>query len=137
MSPECDKLLCEKYPLIFKDRDGTIMETCMAWGFECGDGWFGIVESLCKEIQQHVDWKSRNLSDEEKQNLQVVASQVKEKFGTLRFYYYGGDDAIEGMVRMAEAFSRKICEDCGMPGQLRMNGWHRTTCNSCELQRKK
>jgi len=135
MSPEKDKILCTKYPLIFKNRDGSIKETCMAWGFECGSGWFDIIDILCHEIQQHVDWKSKNLSDEEIDNLQVVADQVKEKFGTLRFYYSGGDDVIEGMVSMAEALSHKICEDCGIPGKIRKDGWYRVLCDSCNEER--
>lgn len=135
MTPELDRYLCEKYPKIFKNRDGSIMETCMAWGFECGDGWFNIIDALCKEIQRYVDWKSRNLVEEEKEQLQVVADQVKEKFGTLRFYYHGGDDTVHGMISMTEAISSRICEGCGNSGQLRAAGWYRTLCDTCEVNR--
>jgi len=135
MSPEKDAELCSRYPLIFKDRDGSAMDTCMAWGFECGDGWFDLLDTLCEEIQRHVDWKSKNLSEEEKESLQVVASQVKEKFGTLRFYYHGGDDTVTGMINLAEALSHKICEDCGVPGKIHTDGWHRVLCNSCNDKR--
>lgn len=107
----------------------------MAWGFECGSGWFNIIDTLCSQIQHHVDWKSKNLPVEEVESLQVVASQVKEKFGTLRFYYDGGDEVIEGMICMAEAMTGKTCEDCGAPGRRYTNGWHRTLCNSCEVNR--
>ena len=107
----------------------------MAWGFECGDGWYGIIDTLCSEIQNHIDWKSKDISDEEKDSLQVVADQVKEKFGTLRFYYTGGDETIEGMVSMAEGLTKKTCEDCGCPGTHRVNGWHRVVCDSCEKKR--
>jgi len=127
-----DRALCEKYPKIFKNRNGSIKETCMAWGFECGSGWFDIIDILCHEIQQHVDWKSKNLSDEEIDNLQVVADQVKEKFGTLRFYYSGGDDVIEGMVSMAESMTHRTCEDCGCPGEQRSGSYIRTLCDSCD-----
>ena len=132
MSPDLDDTLCKKYPKIFKNRDGSIKETCMAWGFECGDGWYGIIDTLCCEIQNHIDWKSRNASDEEKDCLQVVADQVKEKFGTLRFYYTGGDETIEGMVSMAEGLTKKTCEDCGCPGSSRGGGWIRTLCDTCD-----
>lgn len=60
---------------------------------------------------------------------QVVADQIKEKFGTLRFYYHGGDDIIDGMVRMAEAMSAVTCEDCGVPGKIRRGAWIRTLCD--------
>ena len=60
---------------------------------------------------------------------QVVASQVKEKFGTLRFYYYGGDDQVDGIERMAESMSAVMCETCGAPGKTRNGGWIQTLCD--------
>ena len=42
MRKELDEKLCEKYPLIFKNRHADMTETAMCWGFECGDGWFNI-----------------------------------------------------------------------------------------------
>lgn len=59
---------------------------------------------------------------------QVVAAQVKEKFGTLRFYYDGGDDTIRGMVNMADSMSARTCETCGNPGKLHQRGWHYVAC---------
>ena len=61
---------------------------------------------------------------------QVVATQVKEKYGTLRFYYNGGDDTIDGMVRMAEAMSAVTCETCGASGKTLYGGWIRTLCKT-------
>jgi len=60
---------------------------------------------------------------------QVVVTQVKEKFGTLRFYYEAGDDIIDGMVRMAEGMSSCTCEECGKPGKTVGGGWIRTLCD--------
>jgi len=131
MTDEEDLQLCQKYPKIFKHRNESIMETCMAWGFECGSGWYNIIDTLCYQIQQHVDWKSKNLSEEEKESFQVIADQVKEKFGTLRFYYHGGDDFVEGLVNMAESMSSLTCERCGSPGIKRTKGWIVTLCDSC------
>lgn len=133
MNVELDKVLCEKYPKIFKNRNGSVMETCMAWGFECDDGWFDVIDILCHEIQNHIDWKSKNITDEEeKESLQVVADQVKEKYGTLRFYYHGGDDVIEGLVTMAESMTHRVCEGCGCPGETRSGGWIKTLCDKCD-----
>ena len=50
--------------------------------------------------------------------LQVVAIRVKKRFGTLTFYYYGGDDVIAGIVMMAEAMSSVTCEVCGDSGEI-------------------
>ncbi|NMG31754.1 hypothetical protein [Aromatoleum evansii] len=40
---------------------------------------------------------------------------MKEKLGTLRFRYRGGDAFVEGLVRMAEGISEHVCEVCGAP----------------------
>lgn len=132
MSPELDKKLCEKYPKIFRDRNAPMNQTAMCWGFECGDGWYQIINSLCGQIQSYVDWKNRS-AEEGYKNFepveQVVAVQVKEKFGGLRFYYEGGDEHISGMIRMAESWAANTCEKCGNPGFLRRGGWLRTLCD--------
>lgn len=60
---------------------------------------------------------------------QVVAVQVKEKFGGLRFYTDGGDEQTYAMIRMAESMAVRTCEDCGNPGTTRYGGWHRTLCD--------
>lgn len=59
----------------------------------------------------------------------VVVEQVKEKFGSLRFYYRGGDSVVDGMVRMAEMMSSVTCEVCGKPGKMRGGGWIKTLCD--------
>ena len=59
MRPELDSLLCEKYPKMMVNRDKPMQETCMCWGFECGDGWFNILDQLMDNIQHHIDWKEK------------------------------------------------------------------------------
>jgi len=61
---------------------------------------------------------------------QVVVVQVKEKFGSLRFYYDGGDDVIRGMVSVAESMSSRTCEKCGAPGKRVGGGWITTLCKT-------
>lgn len=124
MKQELDKLLCERYPKMMVNRNLPMQETCMCWGFECGDGWFNILDQLMGNIQHHIDWKNKK----EEVVAQVTLDQVKEKFGTLRFYYTGGDDVIDGMVRMAESMSGVTCEECGNPGKRIGGGWVTTLC---------
>ena len=133
MRQELDKLLCERYPKMMINRNKDMKETCMCWGFECGDGWFTILDELMGNIQHHIDWKNRK----EELVAQVTLDQVKEKFGTLRFYYTGGDDVIDGMVRMAEAMSGVTCESCGNVGERRGGGWIHTYCEPCEEKRER
>jgi hypothetical protein len=132
MRQELDELLCKKYPKMMVNRYKDMKETCMCWGFECGDGWFPILDQLMGNIQHHIDWKNRT----EEVVAQVTLDQVKEKFGTLRFYYTGGDDTISGMVRMAESMSSVICEGCSSPATTHGPGWIRTICQSCETKRE-
>lgn len=140
MREELDKLLCEKYPKIFANRYGDMKTTAMCWGFDCGDGWYDIINALCRNIQGHIDWQNSSrerLLENNPHNMkirdevpQVIAEQVKEKFGTLRFYYDGGDDMIRGMVYMAESMSAVTCEECGNKGMIREGGWIRTLCDT-------
>jgi hypothetical protein len=174
MKKELDEYLCKVYPKMMINRDKSMQETCMCWGFECGDGWFQILNQLMGNIQHHIDWRERQrnvaikfrnmaeqlkagdstLFDEEHKDLlnrdyvekrkqefiedplreipepvpQVTLDQVKEKFGTLRFYYTGGDDYISGLVSMAESMSGVTCEECGKPGTQTSGGWIKTVC---------
>jgi hypothetical protein len=164
------------------NRTKPMMETCMCWGFECGDGWFNILDQLMGSIQHHIDWKDKQragaikyneiamqakagnfeLFEEDMKDLtnneykekrlaeiiagdfrkvpdsipQVTLDQVKEKFGTLRFYYSGGDDYISGMVSLAESLTGVTCESCGNVGERRGGGWVHTYCTPCEEARE-
>jgi hypothetical protein len=50
MRKELDETLCAKYPQIFRDRNGDMRTTLMCWGFECGDGWYNIIDILCGKL---------------------------------------------------------------------------------------
>lgn len=60
------------------------------------------------------------------------ASQIKEKFGTLRFYMSSGTEEMWKLIHEAEEKSAHTCEDCGAPGKERNDGWIRTLCDECE-----
>ena len=178
MREDLDKMLCEKYPKMFVNRHKSMQETCMYWGFSCGDGWFNIIDTLCNNIQHYIDWSEGNykrnveyneavtlaqsgdltkleeyfkdsyrrddrsaeaiegpLRDVKEPPNQVTVDQVKEKFGTLRFYYTGGDDQIRGMVSMAESMSAVMCEECGAAGSIGGKGWISTLCDTHRAER--
>jgi hypothetical protein len=182
MKLELDKLLCEKYPKMMVNRTKNMQETAMCWGFDCGDGWYNILDQLMGNIQHHIDWKEKqrnwaidhnamvaqcregifdlfeksmetvtNQEYKEKRLEEILANgfrevpelipqvtldQVKEKFGTLRFYYTGGDDYISGMVSLAESMTGVTCESCGNIGERRGGGWVHTYCTPCEEARE-
>lgn len=117
------------YPAMFANPYG---------GVTVGAGWWPIVWSLCRQIQHHIDWKNEQHEKYGRGEScpQVTVAQIKEKFGGLRFYYDGGDDTINGMVRMAEAWAGHSCEECGKPGHHRNGGWIRTLCDEHEAERQ-
>lgn len=131
MREDLDKLICEKYPLIFQNRHENMQKTLMCFGFCHGDGWCNIIDNLCDGIQKHCDSK-KAAGDP---GFQVVAVQVKEKYGGLRFYINGGDDHIYDLIRVAEKASYETCEECGDPGKLNQDGWWTTTCEPCMQKR--
>ncbi len=122
MNKENDEFLCTTYPRLYRDRRGSPQQTCMAWGFPSGDGWFYLIRKLSERL--------------EALGGSIVASQVKEKFGGLRFYIHSeyGEIPAEAfdLCHEAESDSWKICQRCGSPGSLRTGGWSRTLCDPCE-----
>jgi len=157
MRRELDEQLCEKYPLIFKDRNADMRTTAMCWGLECGDGWYNIIDTLCglltyeyrsaksrydhlmevgvgnvlygtKTVTQEALDEAKIKLDEE--TLKVpVAVQVKEKFGGLRFYVQAATDKHYQYISFAESMSYRTCEECGAPGKTYTDGWHTTLCD--------
>lgn len=52
-----------------------------------------------------------------KKNLPKI-EQVKEKYGTLRIYYSGGDKFVAGAIAVAESLSETTCEVCGQKSSI-------------------
>ena len=45
MDTKLDAKLCKLAPHLFADRFKSMKETCMCWGFECGNGWYKLLET--------------------------------------------------------------------------------------------
>lgn len=118
MTPELDRLLCTRYSLIFAERHLSARETCMCWSFP-GDGWFSLIDTLCAELQ---------VLTERHGEPQIVVTQVKEKFGRLRFLVHEASPAQHHVIAATERMSASICEVCGEAGQLISDGHYRTRC---------
>lgn len=104
MSPELDDLLCTRHPKIFADRYRDLDRSSMGSGFEVGDSWHRLIDALCESLQFSTDHAGEP---------QVIAAQVKEKFGGLRFRAFGLSERQRGMIYVAEHLSQRICPDCG------------------------
>ena len=128
MKTELELELVKKYPKILRDYKGDMMETCMAWGIEHDDGWYKLLDECMAKLQYFCD-----LCSKDGEEVQVVANQIKEKFGTLSFYtsVYGADniqnDIIDDIIDKAEAKSARTCEVTGEHGEpCKKRGWYRT-----------
>lgn len=88
-----------------------------------GQGWDKIIAAL-DETLTNID-----------PNYSIA--QIKEKFGTLRFYFGTQQEdkrwQMIGAVQMAEAMSAITCEDCGEQGIERDGNWIRTLCDNCAI----
>ncbi len=114
MNKENTDKLVKHFPKLYAGVYKSPMESCMSFGFECGDGWFELLYNLSQQIE---------LSDPT-----VVAAQVKEKFGTLRFYIDKGSDEVYDIIGTAEDLSASVCDVCGNNGTLGGKGWLSTRC---------
>ena len=166
MKTELQQKIFDKYPKIFGDRTKPMTETCMCWGLEVGDGWYDLIDVLCEaltntyttsvqldeedgkrlEIEPYIDRDGKASYYFKVEPPQVRASQVKEKFGTLRFYHYleYGEDItsllvsekypqlkeasdrfsnyVDGIIHFAKTASGHTCEITGQSGELHATG---------------
>lgn len=97
--------------------------------FECGPGWFDIIEKLADQLEPLV---SESNDDENS----FYASQVKEKYGSLRFYMSLSNSIMADLIDKAEQESEKTCEVCGKEGRRRGTSWIYTRCDECWAHNK-
>lgn len=103
-----------KYPKAFNNKYGDFY-------FECRDGWADIIEPIVAELHAFNEKQADEFSI-------MYPMQVKEKFGTLRFYCNGTTDEVDELIRKAEKQSAVTCETCGKPGELIASSWLYTAC---------
>ncbi len=128
MNKEFENNLRQSFPNLFIEPN--IRYSINHFGFEHDDGWYKIVFNLMQCIDNYIK------NNPQLEIPKVSITQVKEKFGTLRFYYNGGDENIDGMVWFAEHLSGHICEICGEAGENKVvNSWYKTTCEKHTKER--
>jgi hypothetical protein len=95
--------------------------------FEVGDGWFGILNNLIIGIRDN---------DKKKGGWITKVTQIKEKFGGLRFYVTGTSDKNWALIRNAEHKSYGVCEITGSEVEVGTwnDGWIRTICRKEALK---
>jgi len=124
MNKEFQEKLYNDFPSLYQQKDLTIQQSCMAWGCDCNDGWNDLIYKLSEDLTK--------ISDK------IQATQVKEKFGGLRFYWVAEDmtdeqyEMVHKLVENAEEKSYQICEECGSTADVtQTEGWIVTLCPKC------
>jgi hypothetical protein len=107
--------------------------------FECAIGWYDILRYLSIEIEKILekDTETSQVPEgEENEYNEMYAVQVKEKYGTLRFYMSCETDEIWQLIRETEKISSHTCEACGEPGIMRGTKWFSVRCDKCYEEKK-
>ncbi|NLB82138.1 MAG: hypothetical protein GX800_11150 [Clostridiaceae bacterium] len=159
MKRELELKITEEFPFMRRGKNideqrkevGHISDLYGAFGCGVGDGWYEVIRGLCRDITEA--YTKAGLP------VDIIVDQVKEKFGTLRFYYHpeAHDPGIHAFVSVSdgksirimpgiselhkevaeivqkwEKESSNVCEKCGIAGDLRKDlSWVLTLCDSC------
>lgn len=84
-------------------------------------------EDILKELE--ISKSSFYSKMQEALSMMPKVAQIKEKFGTLRFYIDGGNATSNAIAHYAELMSETTCEVCGNAGKTYYMKWHRTLCD--------
>lgn len=133
---EENKALCERFPFLIPSnrRTGKKITEAQDWIPEYDyeytelddmpDGWriaFG--EQLCEELKDVL------MRDECLDEYRIT--QIKEKFGSLRWYDFGNTYDGYKIISKYENLSRKTCIVCGKPATRITTGWISPYCDDC------
>ena len=126
MSPENTQKLIESCPRLYPED----------FYFECENGWFQLLLDLSLQLEAEINFcESPDIA--EPCEIEFRATQVKEKYGTLRFYMTCSTDKMQDLIEEAEKKSQYICEHCSAPGTLTVrHGWWSVSCVECQLAKR-
>jgi len=133
MTPAHQLDLITRYPGLYRcagDAPTMQAEPFARHGFDCGDGWFAIIERLSTKL----------VADPH-----LVVGQVKQKMGVLRVYFAHVDGApepdpeldaqLDAEVDASREESKRTCELCGQPSpdgpRTNIHKWVSVRCESC------
>jgi len=130
LSPEHALALLEKYPRLYREawvEPANPASRFAGNGFEIGDGWFSLVDRLSARLAK---------------DTAIHVVQVKEKYGRLKVYWEGEENAppdprldaeIEAAIGEAADESEQTCEVCGEPGTIEeRHRWMSVRCGPCD-----
>ena len=130
-----NKELIERYPFlqpynIWDDKPISNSDYSFTMLDEMPSGWresFG--EQLCEEL--------RTVLIKEGLLEKYRIRQIKEKFGSLRWYGNFKNDSIAKILEKYEEKSKYTCIECGAPATKISRGWISPYCDKCTNSRTK
>ena len=142
-SKEYNKELCSRYPFLIPRNSFSGRKITEGAGYWPGspdkipeydwefteldampDGWrkaFG--EQLCEELKAALE--------ESGQLEEYRILQIKEKYGTLRWYSYFPNEKVREVIYKYEKLSARTCICCGKPATVVTTGWISPYCDDC------
>jgi hypothetical protein len=125
MDKKLQKKLLHKFQFLYVKNGLESTYTSMYQEIECGNGWFNLLWQLCDKIEKVLNTESKEFQNN------FAVTQVKEKFGRLRFYSTLQNDLIDKLIDKASIESIETCEMCGKSGKLRKKHVWQTLCDKC------
>lgn len=102
--------------IYFRTWNGSVIEAPRQQTFEeIPEAWIPIVNKLIDDLFE-AGWDGQ-------------IDQIKEKFGSLRFYIPEGNAVIDELIDMAESETARICIVCGEPATATTKGWYTHVCD--------
>lgn len=117
---EQNKVLVKKYPFL---RLHNLFE--YTWLDYMPEGWkqcFG--ELLCEDILKHLQKSLIKPED-------FKITDIKEKYGTLRLYYFNEIEGLDEIIMKYEHLSAHTCIHCGKVNVPIYGGWISPHCDEC------
>ena len=142
------KQTMEDCAILYCNKNLPMSQSLCCFGWECGSGWFNVLrEASCR-------LEALNLIYYPKYKVKIQAEQVKEKFGTLRFYFSvicedtertkeqevimtAMESWADEIVDWAEKKCYNVCEECGhqigedWSPRCETTGWITYLCDEC------
>ncbi len=118
MTPELQKKLVQEFPLLYEDIN-----------LECGNGWYDLIHGLSEKLYPLMIASRMTVNE---YDVYPSVAQVKEKYGSLRFYMNVATDEMMDLIFEAEDRSQEICEICGQEGNINHSKyWLEARCKTC------
>jgi len=130
MNLEYENKLAGEFPFMHRNSEALkqnyISDLYGAFGFECGDGWYELLQEMCVEIAKAYTNQSVEID--------FKPLQIKEKYGTLRVYFATSEEMYKPIQKIIDKYKKKsetICEECGQLGMMRNDlNWIRVLCDT-------